>query len=704
MLSTMLAKLPIPLFHWGAIAPWRAARLAVGVLAPLVVGWANGYIEYGAFAALGALPAGFASYQGVTRSRIAAIVVASVGMAVTTFVGATTAATLPWLLVPVVTVLGYLTGLAVALGPLLSVAVLQWSVGLLIAVGLPQGPAEAGLRAGLVLAGGLFQALLVAGSWTIRPGEAERAALADTFRALAAYASRLVAGKFGPPPPIVFPATSALDDVNPLLPTAKRLMFFDLLEEAERLRAALAAVVAQAASASNEQKEEIRRHASETIAVLDLIADALSASRTNRADRARELSRRVAGLKITANVPWQWAAEALFGQLRAVARLVARLEEVPQKSADRADVSSAVPLTESNGGAAIATLRANVTLATEAGRHAMRLATVAGLAAAIVHATGLTQGRWVVLTIFLVLKPDYKATFSRSIERAVGTALGAGLAAVAAYFGSPNQGALIAAAGVGIAAAYALFDVSYLLFSTFLTAYIVLLLDILGMPTAEIRVIDTAIGAVLALTAYAVWPTWEGVTAHEKFARLLDAHRQYANTLLAQLARPGEIDLRQLRTLQDTARRARSDAEASTARLFDEPSHPPLTPEIARLLIAAVGRLAHAELALHALIFLRQGRAAHVELSVAQQLSAFTAALDTAMSRLVVSLKTLRPPLRIPALRPLQAALRDQAAPVDGALVGVTDALVDAADTLNVIVRDRVAWPKQARPVIEGAS
>ena len=125
-------------------------------------------------------------------------------------------------------------------------------------------------------------------------------------------------------------------------------MFFDLLEEAERLRAALAAVVAQAASASNEEKEEIRRHASETIAVLDLIADALSASRTNRADRARELSRRVAGLKITANVPWQWAAEALFGQLRAVARLVARLEEVPQKSADRADISSAVPLTESN--------------------------------------------------------------------------------------------------------------------------------------------------------------------------------------------------------------------------------------------------------------------------------------------------------------------------------------------------------------------
>src|SRR4051812_31815810 len=116
MLSTTLTKLRIGPLRWGAIAPWRAVRLAIGVLAPLVLGWTSGHIEYGVFAALGALPAGFASYQGVSRTRIAAILVASVGMAVTTLVGATTSAILPWLLVPVVTILGYFTGLVVALG------------------------------------------------------------------------------------------------------------------------------------------------------------------------------------------------------------------------------------------------------------------------------------------------------------------------------------------------------------------------------------------------------------------------------------------------------------------------------------------------------------------------------------------------------------------------------------------------------------
>lgn len=92
----------------------------------------------------------------------------------------------------------------------------------------------------------------------------------------------------------------------------------------------------------------------------------------------------------------------------------------------------------------------------------------------------------------------------------------------------------MAAAGVNIAAAYALFDVSYLLFSVFLAAFIMVLLDILGIPaipTVEARLLDTAIGAALALIAYVAWPTWEGVSAPEKFARLLEPHRAYASAL-----------------------------------------------------------------------------------------------------------------------------------------------------------------------------
>jgi hypothetical protein len=131
-------------FRWGAVAPWRAARVAFGVVVPLTVGWMTGNVVYGAFTALGALPAGLASFQGETRSRVAVVVAASLGMALSTFVGATVAAISPWLLVPVLAIWAYFTGLAVCLGPRASVAVLQWSIALIIAAGLPAGYKDAG--------------------------------------------------------------------------------------------------------------------------------------------------------------------------------------------------------------------------------------------------------------------------------------------------------------------------------------------------------------------------------------------------------------------------------------------------------------------------------------------------------------------------------------------------------------------------------
>ena len=96
--------------RWGDVAPWRAARVAVGVVVPLAIGAASGHLDYGAFAAFGAQPAGLVSFHGEARTRLTAVAVASVGMAVSTFVGATTAAAAPWLLVPYVIVLGYICG------------------------------------------------------------------------------------------------------------------------------------------------------------------------------------------------------------------------------------------------------------------------------------------------------------------------------------------------------------------------------------------------------------------------------------------------------------------------------------------------------------------------------------------------------------------------------------------------------------------
>ena len=343
-----------------------------------------------------------------------------------------------------------------------------------------------------------------------------------------------------------------------------------------------------------------------------------------------------------------------------------------------------------------------MTLSTEAGRHAVRLAVIAGLAEVMVQATKLDEGRWAVLTIFLVLKPDYTTTVYRGVQRAIGTGLGAGFGAALVQLGHLGQGGLVIAAGAAVSAAYALFDVSYLLFSVFLTTFIVVLLEILGMPavpTASARLIDTAIGSGFALLGYFVWPTWEGAAAQEKFARLLEVHRDYSTAVLGALAHPGDADPDRLRELQATARRARGGAEASAARLSDEPAQPPLTSELATSVMAPVTRLAQAELALHALVWTPHsygnGADGRDHADVKRLLDEFARAVGETGTRLADALRKLHQPGPIPALRPLHAHLHDQLGGDGVGLITATDGVVDALDTIHAVLEERLPPDEQ---------
>jgi MFS family permease len=144
-----------------ALAPACGARLAAGVMLPLTLGVSLGQPQYGVYAALGALPSGFASMLGQGRRRGGAVALAAVGMGLGAFVGAL-AATNPPLLVLVAAVFAYAAGIVGAFSDRIAVAALQWPGALLIATSTPDGPRQAAIRGGLVLAGGLGQAALVA--------------------------------------------------------------------------------------------------------------------------------------------------------------------------------------------------------------------------------------------------------------------------------------------------------------------------------------------------------------------------------------------------------------------------------------------------------------------------------------------------------------------------------------------------------------
>ena len=165
--------------------------------------------------------------------------------------------------------------------------------------------------------------------------------------------------------------------------------------------------------------------------------------------------------------------------------------------------------------------------------------------------------------------------------------------------------ALVFVIAVSLVAAYAVFTVNYLLYAVFLTDFVVVMLALLGLPpdpTAVARLIGTGIGTGLAILAYLLWPTWEGTSAAEKFARVIDAQGTYGRALLRAYTRPGDPEVSRLGSLQLAARRARGDAEASANRLAGEPEHPPMSASTALALTSAGHRIAQALITLGAAV------------------------------------------------------------------------------------------------------
>ena len=724
-------------FRWRDATPARAARAAFGVVVPLALGIATKHVEYGTFAALGAQPAGMVSFQGVTRSRILLVAIAVAGMTVSTFVGASLAhSSASWLLIPAIAVWAYVAGVSASLGPAAIVVSLQWPVALLIASAIPLSPEQALIRAALVLAGGLWQGVLVVTSWAVSRGATERAAMADSYATLSQYAASLAATGSGPPSPAALPGTRALRDPNPLMRNDARRHLTDLMAEAERIRTTLTVVAGPAAAPAAPGAPAApaapagSKPASGTTAAgtteaghteawhtggpggargarLTASAGALGeialALRSRPAGRAAHLDRAAQYLDQDSGVvghSWTWAGESLEGQLRSAIRITERLNDAEPGRGGRPGRTTVRPPIHD----LMVTLRANLGTSSEAGRHAVRLAVVTGLAAMIAHLAGLAHGYWAALTVLIVLRPDYGSTLYRGVQRASGTVLGVGLGLATVLLGHLGSVALLAGVAGALFAAYALLTVNYLFFAVFLTDFVVVLLALLGLPadqTAPDRLIGTGLGTGLALLAYTLWPTWERTGVSEKFARLFRAQCRFAALLLNAYSRPPGEELASARSAKLAARRARSDAENAADRIADEPERPPMTHALAQALVSAGHRVAVAALALEAAARERQSKLDRAEEPgpdpVQPRLDQLAEAVRQAGAQLAEALHRQGPPGPLPPLRELQSAIR-----ADGrgsvALFAATDSLVDALNTTADTLRRNLAPSHEVRP------
>jgi uncharacterized membrane protein YccC len=584
--------------EWSQFEGAGALRCTAGVAIPLAAGLLLNQPALSAFGAVGAVSVGFGSFQGAYRSRAAVMISAAVAMGLSVVAGSL-AGHSDVATIAVASIVAFAGSLVVALGPAAGFVGLQAVVAALIASGFPAAPRQAALLGAMVFAGGLAQTLLVALLWPLRRFAAERAAVADAYRSLAGYARTIPADdSLAPPEPHTFAATrSPLSDPQPFARAGEVLVFQALLDEAERIRASLAALVTRQRDLGAE--EHCRRAFFDACAAaLAEIAAALHDGRDPH-DGAGTWDALDRG---ATTLPGRVLVEALLGQLRAAWRIAGVLSADPR---DRPPADRLPPLRQRPPiREALTTLGANLTLRSTACRHALRVTAAVASATVLYRLLHWPRGYWMPMTALLVLKPEFHDTLKFGLARIAGTIAGALLATAITALLAPGHGALTVLVLVFVWACYALFRINYAIFTVCLTAYVVFILMLSGvgeLTAATLRAEYTLAGGLLALILYGVWPTWAGTTARAALAALLDAHGAYVSVLLGGFAEPARIDLSRLAALRASARLARSNAEAVLERMLSEPARrAALAPRVAVGILAALRRHALAALALHA--------------------------------------------------------------------------------------------------------
>lgn len=432
-------------------------RASVGVAIPLIVGQLSGHTVAGVAAAVGALQAGFASFQGTYRSRATVVLAASMGMALSVVVGATVGHVVGIDML-LVSLWGFGAGMLVALGQAASVVGIQAVVVLVVYSQFTLTPAAALRQAGLVVAGGVLQIVLIVVIWPFRRYPAERRALGQVYAQLAENARRIISDAPSRPAAALADLAPILHDPQPFGGSIETAAHNGLAYEAERIQLELTALgrakqrlsalgAADAAAALNEITGLVA-------ASLDELAGSLREARSpmgplaGRDQFAAALNRinPESAHPITPADEDRWTraarqeayqrAQALAGQLRAARRYAT----VPA-GRDPGALEGDTTIGDGADGARfrhlerlgdnLTTLRANLTFSSEACRHAVRLAVALALAVGIADLIDLPHHYWLPLTVMIVLKPDFSSTFARGFNRIAGTLLGAGVVTIA---------------------------------------------------------------------------------------------------------------------------------------------------------------------------------------------------------------------------------------------------------------------------------
>lgn len=579
-------------FDSSDVSASMAARNSLCVAIPLVIGALLESPGKGLIAASGAINASFADGHEPYKRRLQKMLAASVMCGFAVFAGSSVGSNHG--LAIVVSLLW-----AFAVGMLGSLGTAAADVGnislftLCVYASQSMTPGDAALSGLLALGGGLLQTASAFLLWPTRPYAPERRALANLYEALAAVAGSI--SKVTGEPPATAQMNAALLTLKSLTNdrTAQAERLLGLVQYAERIRLSLLVLVRLRRRIDRELPQDpvdhIENH--QTVDAIDsftrhyetslrILAHGISLADYSTEPNLAE-SRRLEGAFLAQPAPL--ASTFIAAMMRDVARQFETLNEqldgvlelllkaIAEKVAVPKQMKPHEPWQLKFKGRA-ATLLANLSFESAIFRHALRLSMCIAAGDAAGRLLHLERPYWVPMTIGIVLKPDFSATFSRGVLRIIGTMAGLTIATLLFHASPDGVWAHIVFVAVLTFFMRWLGPANYGFVAVTITAVVVIMIAGTGISPKEVigaRAGNTVVGGILALLSYALWPTWEKKKLRPLLADLLEAYRAYFRKTMD--AYRGASPASELDPIRHAARVARVNATSSLDRATVEP-------------------------------------------------------------------------------------------------------------------------------------
>mgnify|MGYP003547318450 FL=1 len=192
------------------------------------------------------------------------------------------------------------------------------------------------------------------------------------------------------------------------------------------------------------------------------------------------------------------------------------------------------------------TLTENLNFSSSIFRHATRLTLTLLIGYILGQILPLQNEYWILMTLVVIMKPDYGLTKSRSFSRVYGTIIGGIIAFTTLYF-VDNVTVLLILTFITMIIGNWLTHSDYKIGVIFLTTYVIFMYGILTPNYNSMllfRIIDTALAAGLALLAtHLIWPSWEHLHVKKFMSKSILANRKYVEEIKKYYIQKGEPPL-----------------------------------------------------------------------------------------------------------------------------------------------------------------